>query len=208
MPTTDITVRVKTIAGLDNADCAALQAQGISTQEELSFVQFEDLDKKISVVKRRKLEMIVKYLSVENNELVATTTIEEIRRSVNRGASVGTTAVGGTVRSSVESGAPKVYTDPLKEFSGNPIDYEDWAGKTQTTIRQTVYKDYLDRAADPAKPEEVTRSQELYNMILSAVRDGHAFSLVDKVKDDANTGESGYHAWKAITDWYLDPSQK
>ena len=208
MPTTDITGRVKTIADLDNADCLILQGQGINTQLDLSYIRFEDIDDSISIVKRRKLEMIVKYLSVDGNALTATTTIEEIRRSVNNEASIRTTIVGGATRSSVESGAPKVYIDPLSEFSGNPIDYEDWAGKSRATIRQTAYKAYLDRVADPTKADEVARSQELYNMILSAVREGHAFSMVDKVKDDPALGESGYHAWKALSDWYLDPSQK
>ena len=32
--------------------------------------------------------------------------------------------------------------------------------------------------------------------------------MVDKVKDDPDIGESGYHAWKVLSDWYLDPSQK
>ena len=125
MPTTDITGHVKTIAGLDNADCGTLQWQGITTQADLSFVQFEDLDDSISVVKRRKWEMIVKYLPVEGNDLTTTAIFEAITRSVNRGASAAIATAGGTSRSLIDSGAPKVYTDPLKEFSGNPIDYED-----------------------------------------------------------------------------------
>ena len=62
MPTTDITGRVKTVAGLSNEDCALLQADGINTQDDLSCTQFVDLNVDISIVKRRKLELIGKYL--------------------------------------------------------------------------------------------------------------------------------------------------
>ncbi len=204
MPTTDITVRVKTMSGLSNADCATLQADGIATQEDLSFVRFEDLDDGISIVKRRKLELIGKYLSVEGNALTAASTIEDIRNHLNNQPRAAVVNAGG--RNSVDAGAPKIYTDPLSEFSGDPIDYEEWEGKSAATLRQTVYKTYLDRDADPTKPYEVTRNTELYNMILSTVRTGHAHSRVESLKDDPLIGENGFHAWKAIKDWYLDPS--
>ena len=207
MPTTDITGRVKTVAGLSNEDCALLQADGINTQDDLSYTQFEDLNVDISIVKRRKLELIGKYLSNADNELSATSTIAEIRNS-NNNTSLNPNPSTSGGRNSIDSGAPKVYTDPLTEFSGDPLDYEEWQGKSAATLRQTVYKTYLDRTADATKPYEVARNQELYNMILSAVRTGHAHSRVEKLKDDSGPGESGYHAWKALSDWYLDPSQK
>ena len=183
MPTTSITGRVKTIVGLTNEDCATLAADKISSQEDLSFIEFEDLNGDITIVKRRKLGMIIKYLSA-GNELTATTTMEEIRNSVKAGIvpSVATTT-GGTTHQSVDSGAPKVYTDPLDEFSGDPLDYEEWEGKSSATLRQTVYRRFLDKAPDATKPAEVARNQELYNMILSAVRSGHALNRVEKLKE-------------------------
>lgn len=206
MPTTDITGRVKSITGLSTADCTTLQGDGIATQEDLSFVRFEDLDNGISIVKRRKLELVGRYLAIDGNTLTATSTIDDIRNYLHN-QTRGTT--GGTSgRNSVDAGAPKVYTDPLNEFSGDPIDYEEWEGKSAATLRQTVYKTYLDRNADPTKPYEVARNAELYNMILSAVRTGHAHSRVESLKDDPTVGESGFHAWKALAQWYLDPSQK
>ena len=203
MPTTDITGRIKTIVGLDNADCATLQGDGIMTQDDLSFVQFEDLNAGLTIVKRRKLDLIGRYLAVEENELNATTSINDIRRSV-------TMREQPTAASAdrFDSGAPKLYTDPLSEFSGDPIDFEEWEGKSRATIRQTVFREHLDRVADPTKPQEVARDSHLYNMILSAVRKGHAHSRVEKLKDEPGIGESGYHAWKTLSEWYLDPSQK
>jgi hypothetical protein len=51
---------------------------------------------------------------------------------------------------------------------------------------------------------------ELYNIILSTVlKEGHAFnSIVEKLKDDPNIGESCFDVWKALKEWYMDPSQK
>ena len=123
MPTTDIIGRVRTIVGLNNADCDLLQADGITSQEELSFVQFEDLNQGLSIVKRRKLDLIGRYLEVDVNNLGAATTIHYIRRSVNNREMP---TAPNTEK--IDSGAPKLYTDPLSEFSGDPIDFEEWEG--------------------------------------------------------------------------------
>ena len=45
-------------------------------------------------------------------------------------------------------------------------------------------------------------------MILFAVRKDHAHSRMEILKDEPNIGESGYHACKTLSKWYLDPSQK
>ena len=203
MPTTDITGRVKSIVGLDDEDCKLLIADGIKTQEDLLYVCFEDFDAMIPVVKRRKLELVKKYLEMDGMNLTSTITIEEIR-SVIKISTLDSTAS----KRKVDYGAPKVYTDPLTEFSGDPIDYEEWEGKSAATLRQTAYRQYLDRDADPDDPNEVARNSELYNMILSAVRSGGGHSRVEKLKDDPNIGENGHFAWKSLKDWYLDPTQK
>ena len=44
-------------------------------------------------------------------------------------------------------------------------------------------------------------------MILSCVADGHALNTIEKVRDDNQGLECGYLAWKALNDWYLDPTQ-
>ena len=71
-----------------------------------------------------------------------------------------------------------------------------------------MIREDLDCATDPNKPQEVARDSHLYNMILSAVRKGHAHSRVEKLKDEPNVGESGCPAWKKLSEWYLEPSQK
>ena len=64
------------------------------------------------------------------------------------------------------------------------------------------------RAAATGNLTEEMRSLELFNMILSCVGGGHALNTIEKVNDDNNGLECGYSAWKALSEWYLDPSQK
>ena len=79
MPTTSITGRVKTIVWLSNAEYEKLIENIIATQEELSFVKFEDLNDSISMFNWRKLDMTRRYLESEGNDLTARTTIEQVR---------------------------------------------------------------------------------------------------------------------------------
>ena len=55
MPTTNLDQRVKRIANLSDADCQALIADGVTTENNLRFLEYVDLPVTIAVVKRRKL---------------------------------------------------------------------------------------------------------------------------------------------------------
>jgi hypothetical protein len=198
---------IKDLVGLSDIDIEHLHNDGISTSEDLSFIQFEDLNAEINVLKRRKLDMIRQYLEVPDHKITATTTMLEIKRSVNSFKPVNGSRVEGK-GVDIDRGAPKIYTDHLKEFSGDPIDYEEWEGASAATLKQTIYKEYLSRPPMAGNDYEKARNAELYNMILSAVRKGHAFNIVDKVSEDVATGECGFSAWKALKTWYMDPSVK
>ena len=107
-------------------------------------------------------------------------------------------------------GAPtKVYTDSITPFSGEVFDFEEQERKARATIKQTVYKDFLTRGANPGDVvEEACSKKELFNMLLSCVSDGHALNTIEKVRDDNNGLECGFLAWKTLHDWYLNPNQK
>jgi hypothetical protein len=198
---------IKSITGLTQAESDALQDQGILSQDDLSYVEFEDLPNAITIVKRRKLDLLGKYLTLGGPALTVNTDMRDVQKfTVEKSTTTGTT--GSTLAESLVGGGPKVQTNPLKTFSGDPIDYEDWVNESLATLRQTVYKPFMDRTADVSKPNEVARNAELYNIILSAVLKGHACNIVEKLKDDPNVGESGFEAWKALKEWYMDPSQK
>ena len=206
MPTTNINQWVKRISGLTDADVAALQGSGITTDDDLSYVKFEDLVVEIGLIKRRKLDLICKFLSTRNEQLTATITIDSIQAKVE---SSSQPAPRSDFRSASADnrGGPKVNTNPLPAFSGNPVDYESWQLQAGATIRQISYKHYLTRPVEENSAVEIERSSELYNMILSSVADGSALNIVEKVKDENNNIECGHKAWKALKEWYTDSSQ-
>ena len=177
MPTTDINQRVKRLAGLNEEDVSTLNGLGVSTEEDLSFIHFEDLGDKIGLIKRRKLETISLFLAMRNDPLTATTTMKDMQEKISRAS--GTGKQSDSVPSMESRGGPKVNTNPLPKFTGDPVDYESWELQAGATIRQTAYKIYLTRPAGETNASEKERSSELYNMIIASVADGHALNIVE-----------------------------
>ena len=208
MPTTDLNQRVKRITGMSDAAIAELDNLGVRTEDDLRWTQFVDYPDTIPIVFRRKLESISQFLA-RGNTLEANTTMVGVQERVN----LPPLPPGGLVPNppgmgDPDRGAPKVYTDPLPEFSGEAVDYEEWERKAGATIKQTAYKGLLDNPATVGNPVEEARSKELFNMIFSCVAGGHALNAtIEKVHDDNNGLECGYLAWKSLKDWYLDPTQ-
>ena len=67
MPTTNISQRVTRICGLLIEEVTKLEAAGIKTEEDLSFVKFVDLPTSdVALIPRRKLEAISLYLARGN----------------------------------------------------------------------------------------------------------------------------------------------
>ena len=62
MPTTNLNSRVKRIATLSDANVANLDGEGIISEADLRYLEFQDLPEGISIVKRRKLGIISEYL--------------------------------------------------------------------------------------------------------------------------------------------------
>ena len=122
MPTTNLDQRVKRIASLSDQDVLQLNTEGITTEDDLRYIQFVDYPDTIPVVKRRKLETISQHLS-NGNVLTATNTMNEIQDSVI--ASKRVPAQQGNVNAlgpDPNRGAPKIRTDPLPNFSGDAVD--------------------------------------------------------------------------------------
>lgn len=212
MPTTDLNQRVSRLVGLEKTDLDLLTAKGIKTEEDLGVLEFVDLDESISVVKRRKLNLLMQYIAA-GAQLGPTTTIADAKAFLDAARKQHQQQQSSSVRFATpvvdpDRGAPKVYTDMLPSFSGDPVDYEDWERKAGATIRQTAYRKYLTRPATKGDVAEEARSSELYNMILQCVGDGHALNTVEKARDDNNGLECGHEAWQALKSWYLDDSQK
>ena len=104
----------------------------------------------IPVLKRRKLNMIRKFLA-NDGSLNATIAATEIQKSLKAPTGISAPA-HQVVAPYPHCGAPRVYTDMLSDFSGEAVDYEGWERKAGATIKQTAYKDLLD---DPATAGDV-----------------------------------------------------
>ena len=187
MPTTNVNQRVKRIASLDDDDVTKLQAIGINTVEDLSFAKFEDLGDEIGLIKRRKLECISKFLAMRKDPLTGTITLEQIQAKVELPNSTDPSSAASRPSTAENRGGPKVNTNPLPAFDGNPVNYESWQLQAGATIRQTSYKLYLTRPADAHSDVEKERSSELYNMLLSSVSDGSASTLLRRSKTKTQT---------------------
>ena len=135
----------------------------------------------IPVIKRRKLNMINKFLA-NDGFLNATITTAGIQQSLKAPTGISAPA-HKAVAPGPHRGAPRVYTDMTSNFSGEAVDYEDWERKAGATIKQTYYKDLLYSPAMSGDVFAEARSTELYNMILSCVAGGHTLNTIEKVRD-------------------------
>ncbi len=188
-------VHIVSLAGLTVAEVTLLNAEGITDGFMLSVLGYDGLHQILptsSVIVKKKLETIGMFVA-KGNVVDGAVTMEEVvkllnQAPTNQGSSVSTTKSHATV---------KVSVNFLKEFSGAPIDWEDWEEKTIATVRQTHFAAVLEGAADTSDPEKVKLNNQFYNVLFTAVREGSAFHLVDGVKE-----QDGYLAWKALKDWY------
>ena len=210
MPTTSINQRVKRIVDLADDEVQAIEdATGAVNEEDLRYLRFEDFPNVVPLLKRRKLQVLIKFLE-QGKALNAMITMDQVQVEANTAGTLAAVqpSVGNRNVPDPTRGAPKVHTDMLSNFSGDAVDYEEWERKSASTIKQTVYGEFLQGPAPVNDLIKTTRSKELFNMILSCVADGHALNTIEKVRDDNNGSECGYSAWKALKDWYLNPNQK
>jgi len=204
---------VKTLVGLTDQECTHLITTGITSLDDLSYLTFEDIDATISVIKRRKLDLVAKYLAAteKNNvySLPTGTNMSIIRKYLNDATNKKTQEVavtrdtrggggGGNEFVSVY-GTPEVSTDPMEKISGDPVDFEEWHEVTETTLSQTIYKMLLIRDAIRDNAWEEARNQELFGFFYAAVREGAAGNILDKLKDDTTIGMNGHQAWKSAS---------
>ena len=86
-------------------------------------------------MKRRKLNMIIKFLA--NDGLMnVTVTAAEIQQSLKAPTGIDAPAHQAAAPDP-RRGSPRVYTDMLSNFSGEAVDYEDLERKAGATINRT-----------------------------------------------------------------------
>jgi hypothetical protein len=94
--------------------------------------------------------------------------------------------------------ALKLYVNALTEFSGQPIESEQWVLAARATLGQTVYGKLLENPPPPGDVIMETRNKELFHMLVTAFMHGSGMYLlqVTLVADD------GHAAFNSIKEWY------
>ena len=199
--------KIKDLVNLQLSEVQTLTDLGIQSEDDLSYIKFEDLPTSIPLVKRRKLSMVGAYLAVET-KLSDRITMKKIQSKMNpkQKSSKKSSHSNGTVQAPSKSSTLKIGTNPLPSFSGDPWDYEKWSKGIRSTLGQiSTYKQFMINPPNAVNSNEVDRDEEFFHMIMSAIGDNHALNVVEKSEQD--NGESGHHLWKAMEKWYMDPSR-
>ena len=193
------------IASITAEEIVLIQAAGINNGSDLSTMCFDDITVVLpnsSIVKRRKLEYLSKYIA-RGQVVTVRTTIEEIiefiNTPVNPRPSAGFTGRSTTSTPSTDPtrGAPRLSVNGLTKFCGTPVKFEDWNIMTTATLGQTNYVKLLDSPPTLGDAIAETRNTELYHMLVTALMKGSGYHVISKVADN-----NGHEAWTKIQDWY------
>ena len=122
---------LKRLTLITNDELALLNAGGINNMDDLGYLKYADIQSLLigsTTVTWRKIERVA--LFVDGGETVRTvTTMADITANLQTGGLPSFTASTSTASThTVEPsrGAPKLHVNTLKEFDGQPINYEDW----------------------------------------------------------------------------------
>ena len=179
---------VKTLTGLTGAEETLLAVEGVTNAAELSIVTYEDLTNILlgsTTVKKRKLAMVGAYVA-RGAELTAETTIMGIQALLNTPTlplPPATREPPAGYPPDPSRGAPKLYIDSLKEYNGNPIEFETWELATKSTLGQTTYTDLLQNPPDVTNLILVTRDRELFHMLVKALKNGSAMHILQVLQE-------------------------
>ena len=196
---------IATLAGMTEEEIALAINTGVNSGSDLSTLCFADITAILpaaSIVKRRKLEHISKYIA-RGQAVTRTTTMEEVVEFVNtpverpRTPSTGRTGTTTTGAVDPTRGAPRLSVNALTQFCGAPVKFEEWNIMTTATLGQTNYVKLIESPPVLGDVIAETRNTELYHMLVTALMKGSGFHVISKVKDN-----NGHEAWTKIQDWY------
>ena len=94
-------------------------------------------------------------------------------------------------------GAPKLHVNALKEFDGQPINYEDWEQGFKATLGQTAYSTLITMPPTTGDTIMETRDKELLFMLTSALMKVSGMHIIN-----ATNNESGHQVIQDIKTWY------
>ena len=112
--------------------------------DDLRYLKYADIQSLLigsTTVTWRKIERVAIFIN--GGETVRTvTTMADITTNLQTGGVPSFTASTPTTSTHTvdpSRGAPKLHANAIKEFDGQPINYEDWERGFKATLGQTAY---------------------------------------------------------------------
>ena len=119
----------------------------------------------------RKIERVA--LFIDGGETVRTITMmADITANLRTGGVPSLTANTTTARTHTvdpSKGAPKLNVNALKEFDGQPINYENWERGFKATLGQTAYATLIKTPPTTGDTIMETRDKELLFMLTNSL---------------------------------------
>ena len=198
------------LTGLTEAHIAVLQESGANTMEDLLFFEETDFAQMFpnanDRILRRKLESVILYKNSGfewSEDLTPGEVIAKTTRALNYGSTTAQSSSTPSKGKDPMSVGAKFSVDVLKEFTGNPEDFEDWKTGTENTLGQTYLRKFLSEPPDPSNRNEIYRDQDLYYAFKQSVEKGTVSHIVKGLSD-----KSGRAAWLALDEWFRSDSVK
>ena len=123
--------------------------------------------------------------------------INENLRTVGVPSFTASTATASTHTLDPSRGAPKLHVNAIKEFDGQPINYDDWERGFKATLGQTAYATLITTPPTTGNTIMETRDKELFFMLTSALMKGSGMHIINAMNND-----SGHQAIQDIETWY------
>ena len=134
---------LKRLTLITNDELALLNGGGINDMDDLGYLKYVDIQSLLigsTNVTWTEIERVV--LFIDGGETVRTvTTMADITSNLLTGGVPSFTASTSTAIThtvDLSRGARKLHVNALKEFDGQPINYEDWERGFKGTLGQTA----------------------------------------------------------------------
>ena len=165
---------MKSLTLITNDELSLLNGGVINDMDDLGYLKYADIQSLLiesTTVTWRKIERVA--LFVDGGETVrAVTTMADITTNLRTGSVPSLTA--STVTTSTHEmdpsrEAPKLHVNALKDFDGQPINYEDWEQGFKATLGQTAYATLITTPPTNGDTIMETRYKELFFMLINSL---------------------------------------
>ena len=170
--------------------------------DDLRYIKYANIQSLLvrsTTVTWRKIERVA--LFINGGETVRTiTTMADITANLRTGSVpslTSSTSTASTHTVDPSRGAPKLHVNALKEFDGQPINYEDWERGFKATLGQTAYATLITTPPMTGDTIMETRDKDLFFMLTNSLMKGSGMHIINAMND-----ESGHQAIQDIKTWY------